>query len=410
MDQIAIQMSHITKRYRLGQIGHGTLQADIQSWWARVRGKEDPNRPIQTEQLVGDSFLALHDVDLTVYQGETLGIIGGNGAGKSTLLKLLSRVTAPTEGTIDIYGRICSLLEVGTGFHSQMTGRENIYMNGAILGMTRREIDERMEEIIAFSEVGDFIDTPVKRYSSGMRVKLAFAVAAHLTCQIMIMDEVLAVGDAAFQRKCLEKLRDSDRTVLFVSHNMNSVRELCSRCIVLEKGRVLFSGDTDEAIRLYLSRSVSENAVRMDLTDKPHLGGERTRMEMLVLEGKTEPVYRTGETLSLRLWISSEEAREARLRLTLRSDFDQAIGTAWSGPVTLRSGTEEAVFRFPLDQIKKGSFYGSIGLYAPEGDGGARLDHISRAIKFEVRGGSWPTGAYGYVDLGEISGEVLSGG
>ncbi|MCR4804380.1 MAG: ABC transporter ATP-binding protein, partial [Clostridia bacterium] len=188
--------------------------------------------------------------------GETLGIIGRNGSGKSTLLKLISRVTAPTTGTIDIWGRVSSLLEVGTGFNLQMTGRENVYLNGAILGMSKAEIMENMDSIIEFSEIADFIDTPVKRYSSGMKVKLGFAVAAHLTCEIMIMDEVLAVGDSAFKKKSLQKLREAaserDRTVLYVSHDMDTVRNLCRRCLVLNKGRIVYDGETDGAIRTYL--------------------------------------------------------------------------------------------------------------------------------------------------------------
>ncbi len=256
---IAIKLSGVKKQYKLGQIGGGTLQADLQSWWAKVRGKEDPNTMIGEERLYGQTFMALNGIDLTVYKGEALGIIGGNGAGKSTMLKLLSRVTAPTSGEIDIYGRIASMLEVGTGFNAQMTGRENVYMNGAILGMTKAEIDAKMEDIIEFSEVRDFIDTPVKRYSSGMYVKLAFSVAAHLDSEIMIMDEVLAVGDMAFQKKCLDKMRDAakkdGRTVLYVSHNMNTIRQLCDRCIVLDKGRVIFEGGVEEAIEVYLGKN-----------------------------------------------------------------------------------------------------------------------------------------------------------
>ena len=207
--EVALRLQGIKKRYRLGQIGGGTLTADLQSWWARVRGREDPNTLIGTDQrLVGKTFMALNGIDLTVYRGAALGIIGSNGAGKSTMLKLLCRVTAPTEGEIDLYGRVASMLEVGTGFNGEMTGRENVYMNGAILGMTKAEIDAKMENIIEFSEVREFIDTPVKRYSSGMFVKLAFSVAAHLDSEIMIMDEVLAVGDVAFQRKCIDKMRD----------------------------------------------------------------------------------------------------------------------------------------------------------------------------------------------------------
>lgn len=249
-------MNGVSKRYRLGQIGYGSLQADWQSWWARRLGRDDPNRKLTARADSGE-FYALRDVSLSVFRGETLGIIGRNGSGKSTLLKLISRVTAPTTGTIDIWGRVSSLLEVGTGFSPQMTGRENVFLNGAILGMSKAEILQNMDSIIEFSEIGEFIDTPVKRYSSGMKVKLGFAVAAHLTCEIMIMDEVLAVGDAAFKRKSLEKLKEaaleSDRTVLYVSHDMETVRTLCSRCIVLDKGRLVYEGETDGAIAAYLA-------------------------------------------------------------------------------------------------------------------------------------------------------------
>ena len=264
--EIAIRLSGVKKMYKLGQIGGGTLQGDLQSWWAKVRGREDPNSKIGADQRSnGETFMALNGIDLTVYKGEALGIIGGNGAGKSTMLKLLSRVTAPTEGEIDIYGRIASMLEVGTGFNGEMTGRENVYLNGAILGMTKAEIDSKMENIIDFSEVREFIDTPVKRYSSGMYVKLAFSVAAHLDSEIMIMDEVLAVGDMSFQKKCLDRMRDAarreGRTVLYVSHNMNTIRQLCDRCIVLNKGKIVFSGEVEEAIEVYMGQSAESPAV-----------------------------------------------------------------------------------------------------------------------------------------------------
>lgn len=209
--------------------------------------------------------MALNGIDFEVYKGERLGIIGGNGAGKSTTLKLLSRVTAPTEGNIYINGRISSMLEVGTGFHPELTGRENIYLNGAILGMSKAEVDSKIEEIIDFSECRQFIDTPVKRYSSGMYVKLAFAVAAHLDSEILVMDEVLAVGDMKFQQKCLGKMSDvaknDGRTVLYVSHNMNTIRQLCNRCIVLDHGRVVFNGDVEEAIAIYLGMKKQEETI-----------------------------------------------------------------------------------------------------------------------------------------------------
>lgn len=258
--KLALRLDNVKKRYRLGVIGGGTLQGDIQSWWARIRGKEDPNTKIGTNiDTKKGSFMALDGISFDVKKGERLGIIGGNGAGKSTTLKILSRVTAPTEGAVYINGRISSMLEVGTGFHPELTGRENIYLNGAILGMSREEVDRKLDNIIDFSECRQFIDTPVKRYSSGMYVKLAFAVAAHLDSEILIMDEVLAVGDMKFQQKCLKKMQDvaenDGRTVLYVSHNMNTIRQLCDRCVVLEKGKLIFDGDVEKAIEIYMHQN-----------------------------------------------------------------------------------------------------------------------------------------------------------
>ena len=257
MNDLMISVEHVSKEYRLGQIGGTTLRDELQRFHARVHGKEDPTKRIGArEPKNGETFLALDDVSFEVRPGERVGIIGRNGAGKSTLLKLISRVTAPTSGMIGLNGRVASMLEVGTGFHSELTGRENIYMNGAILGMTRREIDAKIEDIIDFSECRQFIDTPVKRYSSGMYVKLAFAVAAHLDSEIMIMDEVLAVGDMAFQKKCLDKMSDvsqsQGRTILYVSHNMNTIRQLCDRCIVLDQGKQIYDGEEEEAISRYM--------------------------------------------------------------------------------------------------------------------------------------------------------------
>ena len=310
--EIAIQLSGVKKMYRLGQIGGGTLTADLQSWWARIRGKEDPNTIIGTDQrLAGQTFMALNGIDLTVYKGEALGIIGSNGAGKSTMLKLLSRVTAPSEGEIGINGRIASMLEVGTGFNPEMTGRENVYLNGAILGMTKAEIDAKMEDIIEFSEVRDFIDTPVKRYSSGMYVKLAFSVAAHLDSEIMIMDEVLAVGDMAFQKKCLDKMRDASRkegrTVLYVSHNMNTIRQLCDRCVVLDKGRVAFVGDVEAAIVFYLGIH-NTNASYIDLSNLPrekYFANGPATLKALYMENSVG-VYSMNTTMKCRLVIESK--------------------------------------------------------------------------------------------------------
>lgn len=339
--EIAIRLSGVKKKYKLGQIGGGTLTADLQSWWARVRGKEDPNSMIGTDQrLIGQTFMALNGIDLTVYKGEALGIIGGNGAGKSTMLKLLCRVTAPTEGEIDIYGRIASMLEVGTGFNGEMTGRENIYMNGAILGMTKAEIDAKMEDIIEFSEVRDFIDTPVKRYSSGMFVKLAFSVAAHLDSEIMIMDEVLAVGDMAFQKKCLDKMREAakkeGRTVLYVSHNMNTIRRLCDRCIVLDKGRVVFDGDVEDAIEIYMHKE----SIRNEWTEgklECYYEGSTARssyskggaeIEYLRICNKDDALFSTNEKIHFLLRIHSKQSFEnLKLRIEVLCGDDAPVGT-----------------------------------------------------------------------------------
>ncbi len=337
--EIAIRISGVKKKYKLGQIGGATLTEELQSWWARVRGKEDPNVPIGVDQrLFGKTFMALNGVDLTVYKGEALGIIGSNGAGKSTLLKLLSRVTAPTEGEIDLYGRITSMLEVGTGFNGEMTGRENVYLNGTILGMTKAEIDAKMEDIIEFSEVREFIDTPVKRYSSGMFVKLAFSVAAHLDSEIMIMDEVLAVGDMAFQKKCLDKMRSAatqeGRTVLYVSHNMNTIRTLCDRCVVLDKGRVIFEGDVEEAIAIY-SRNLhdqwAEGQVEFNLTEtksrSPWVPGTAKVTYLKLLE-KERAMYEAGETMKFLLRIeTTRDYENLRLRFEIRYGDETPVAT-----------------------------------------------------------------------------------
>ena len=330
--EVAIRISGVKKKYKLGQIGGGTLTADLQSWWARVRGKEDPNSMIGTDQrLIGQTFMALNGIDLTVYKGEALGIIGGNGAGKSTMLKLLCRVTAPTEGEIELYGRIASMLEVGTGFNGEMTGRENVYMNGAILGMTKAEIDAKMEDIIEFSEVRDFIDTPVKRYSSGMFVKLAFSVAAHLDSEIMIMDEVLAVGDMAFQKKCLDKMRTAatqqGRTVLYVSHNMNTIRQLCDRCIVLDKGKITFIGDVEKAIEIYMGRQMNDT-IYHNYEDSPCAHWINHRKVKLLEAGYVgkETVHFDGkEPMVLRLkWKNLQDVKDIGLRLEVWSLDDVA--------------------------------------------------------------------------------------
>lgn len=392
---IAIKMTGVKKRYRLGQIGGGTLQADLQSWWAKVRKKEDPNSKIGQEQrLVGQTFMALNGIDLTIYKGEAVGIIGTNGAGKSTLLKLLSRVTAPTEGEIDIYGRIASMLEVGTGFSPEMTGRENVYMNGAILGMTKAEIDAKMEEIIEFSEVRDFIDTPVKRYSSGMYVKLAFSVAAHLDSEIMIMDEVLAVGDMAFQKKCLTKMKEAatqeGRTVLYVSHNMNTIRQLCERCIVLDKGKVVFVGDVEEAIALYLNNVGVEASIFNDFAnrERPKITNGKAFMKSLEFADKQNCIFVRGEPIKLKLvWDSKDYIEDVRFRMIVRYSNDSAVGLVQSDVIGDFSicQNNKTEFLFDTKVLADGKYFLSIALYQSDESGNSVvLDHITRACCFEI--------------------------
>jgi len=260
----AIRVENLSKAYQLGTIGTGTLSRDLERWIAKVRGKEDPFLTIgeandRTVKATSDVVLSLNNISFDIQQGDAVGIIGRNGAGKSTLLKLLSRVTSPTSGTIKVKGRIASLLEVGTGFHPELTGRENIFLNGAILGMRKKEIKRKFDEIVDFAGVERYIDTPVKRYSSGMYVRLAFAVAAHLESEILIVDEVLAVGDAEFQKKCLGKMgevsKGEGRTVLFVSHNMNSIATLCNKGILLNKGHVEIEGSALTCVTAYLAEN-----------------------------------------------------------------------------------------------------------------------------------------------------------
>ena len=277
---IILKAENISKQYRLGVVGTGTLSHDVNRWWYKVRGKDDPYLKVgeandRTTKGTSEYVWALQDINFEVERGEVLGIIGKNGAGKSTLLKILSKVTAPTTGSIKTRGRIASLLEVGTGFHPELTGRENVYLNGAILGMTKKEITAKLDEIIAFSGCERYIDTPTKRYSSGMTVRLAFAVAAFLEPEILVVDEVLAVGDAEFQKKAIGKMQDiskgDGRTVLFVSHNMSTINSLCKNSIMLENGRIFKTGPTSEIIPYYLSSSQSEAMIPMVIYENDNL-------------------------------------------------------------------------------------------------------------------------------------------
>lgn len=345
MSDIILKAENISKQYRLGTVGTGTISHDLNRWWHKVRGKEDPFLKIgetndRSTKGESDYVWALQDINFEVKRGEVLGIIGKNGAGKSTLLKILSRVTSPTTGEIKTKGRIASLLEVGTGFHPELTGRENIYLNGAILGMTKAEIKAKEDEIIDFSGCERYIDTPVKRYSSGMTVRLAFAVAAHLEPDILVVDEVLAVGDAEFQKKAIGKMQDisnqEGRTVLFVSHNMAAVKSLCTRAVVLEHGKTVFEGKTDEAVDFYLSENKIE--IQSDLSSvKDRSGDGKVQFIAFYLEndnGKQVDYVLNGEaaTLCFKLKIKNLMGMKSTIDLgfSMHSSDEQTIAVLYS--------------------------------------------------------------------------------
>ena len=390
-----IQIENVTKQYRLGTIGGGTLKGDLQSLWARLRHREDPNRKIGQEGGKNQAFLALDQVNLEIKRGERLGIIGHNGAGKSTLLKLLCRVTLPTEGEIRFNGRIASMLEVGTGFHPELTGRENIYLNGAILGMTKAEVARKMEDIIDFSECRQFIDTPVKRYSSGMYVKLAFSVAAHLDSEIMIMDEVLAVGDMQFSKKCLDKMselaRTEGRTILYVSHNMNTIRQLCDRCIVLERGHIVFDGNVEEAISVYMGGVQDNLAVEYVYDDKHRIregASEAVKIQSLSVLGKTENRFQPNEKAGLRLVCRGMEAVEdLRFRFEIQYSDGTLAGTMLTDQgVTLKKDQDNAFeMDFDVSHLAPGRYRADLVAFVHDRFGEELyLDGVYPAMVFEI--------------------------
>ncbi len=416
MSEIAIKIENLRKKYRLGAIGGQSLNAELQSWWARKRGKEDPNLMIgQDYSNFGDSFYALDGINLEVKKGEALGIIGGNGAGKSTLLKILSRVTAPTEGDIWIDGRIASMLEVGTGFHPEMTGRENIYMNGAILGMTKKEVDEKIESIIDFSECRQFIDTPVKRYSSGMYVKLAFAVASHLDAEIMIMDEVLAVGDMKFQKKCLGKMDDEakgGKTVLYVSHNMATIRNLCTRCIVLDKGKVIFDGDVEKAIDLYLGENdlLEESYYLLDDCYRENYDyGKKFRFHDFDFIDKDIPIYFENDKIRFKVsFVSTDELENVRLFLHLyNQDVHSVVSLVMSEVFKVHTGNQCISLEFDVSVLANGNYAFEIGAMQSLLDGNhITLDRPRCGMKFRIDKSSktvlWNSKIYGSIIMPEI--------
>ena len=364
----------------------------MQSWWAKVRHKEDPNSKIGSKTFEkNETFMALDGIDLTVYKGERLGIIGHNGAGKSTLLKLLSRVTGPTEGEIKLDGRISSMLEVGTGFNPELTGRENAYLNGAILGMTKAEIDSKIEKIIDFSEVRQFIDTPVKRYSSGMYVKLAFAVASHLDSEILIMDEVLAVGDMAFQQKCLNKMnqvsQDEGRTILYVSHNMNTIRQLCDRVVVLDHGQVIFDGDVEEGINIYMGEKINAS-IHNDFTVReydPYITGD---IMIVFLDLLCDNKIQFGEKLKFKLsYQYKKQVDKLTFRFTILQLDRTAVATTTSEILMFddKENQKQTEFELDISMIAPGDYQMQIVAFEPDNLGNQiRHDYIPQAVLFTI--------------------------
>ena len=367
MKDIILKAENISKQYRLGQVGTGTLSHDFNRWWHQLRGKENPYLKIgdtndRSTKGESDYVWALQDINFEVERGEVLGIIGKNGAGKSTLLKILSKVTAPTTGSIKCRGRIASLLEVGTGFNGEMTGRENIFLNGAILGMTKKEITSKLDEIIEFSGCQRYIDTPVKRYSSGMYVRLAFAVAAFLEPEILIIDEVLAVGDAEFQKKAIGKMQDisktGGRTVLFVSHDLSAISTLATRTIVLHNGKIVANTETSKAIAIYSSMNTSERVFeQQELLNCPSV----TRVELVTSEGGT--LQSSGESLKILFKINMPSANYENLSFSFQIfdylnkavlysyifDVDQSI--------CRKKGINNIVFQYNKLRLYKGNYY-----------------------------------------------------
>ena len=359
MSDTIISVENLSKQYRLGMVGSGTLREDLIGWWYKVRGKEDPYLKLgdtNTRHTKGSSdyVWALKDVNFDVKQGEVLGIIGKNGAGKSTLLKLLSRVTAPTTGTIKAKGRIASLLEVGTGFHPELTGKENVYLNGAIMGMRRAEITRKMDEIVDFAGVERYIDTPVKRYSSGMYVRLAFAVAAHLEPEILIVDEVLAVGDAEFQKKAIGKMEDvssgQGRTVLFVSHNMKAVSAMCSRTLLMQDGSITFNGNTDEAIDRYLGINAGGDNVLYHQGDGENPNNTSIQLNYAKINAPKSGVIKTTDQIPIEVSLSFTGPMEAfHLNMHVWTTGEVRLFETSTEAIAIKKG-DKKTFRFYIPE------------------------------------------------------------
>lgn len=400
MSKNIIEIEHLSKQYRLGQIGTGTLSHDLNRFFHRIRGKEDPYLKLGEKNIrseAGGNYVwALNDISFELQHGDVLGIVGKNGAGKSTLLKILSRITTPSSGVIRLKGRLSSLLEVGTGFHMELTGRENIFLNGAILGMRKREIAAKLDEIVEFSGCAKYLDTPVKRYSTGMIVRLGFAVAAYLESEILIVDEVLAVGDQEFQRKCIGKMQDissSGRTVLFVSHNLNSVKSLCTKGLLIENGTSSYFGDIDNTIAKYLDSGIKSNEVSIDLTNFPGRVGNGAmrfqKVEMFV-NGQPSNKMCTGDSLKLRITMHAPQEVRYKVAIHLyRSDETRLSNiTSMDSGVMLHPFKGTRVVEVTFDHIMFYTDVYKISLWLGDMSTHEHIDYLKHCCEFEIVEGS----------------------
>jgi len=392
MNNLAIRVENVYKEYRLGTIGGATLKGELQSWLAKLHRREDPNTKIgATLHSKNERFLALRDLSFDVQKGETLGIIGHNGAGKSTILKLICRVTAPTRGTIYMNGRITSMLEVGTGFHPELTGRENVYLNGAILGMRKADISRKFDDIVAFSEVEQFIDTPIKRYSSGMKVKLAFAVASHLDSEIMIMDEVLAVGDVNFQNKCIDRMKtvaeEEGKTILYVSHNMSTVKSLCQRCVVLSHGTKAFDGPTDEAIGVYMQNKDLDATTFFDTSKmKRHPKcNQRHLLQSIELLQADRNQFFYGDVFAFRArWFSQNNSECLKMKMVVNTMDATPVGVIFCGDLKQKTGENQSDFLFDTKFLVPGRYTIDVILYDEDKSGNVMFYDRCTALRFHL--------------------------
>ena len=387
MNEYALKLENVSKKYFIGTIGWGTLKKDFQSFIAKKRGLEDPNAPIGYTKE--DEYCALKNVSFEVKKGEVIGIIGSNGAGKSTLLKLISGITMPTSGKIYLNGKVTSILEVGAGFNGELSGRENIYINGSILGMKKEQIDKVVDDIIEFAELEQFIDTPVKRYSSGMYIRLGFSVAVHLLSDIVIIDEALAVGDANFQSIALNKLKaiakKENRTILYVSHNMATIKELCNKCIVLDKGEVKYFGHVDKAIELYRGKSDNNQLEKVfkDIDRNLWITPKKTILKKISFINKDNNIFLQDEPVGIHLeWENKTKNKEIGIRAIIINYNQESVGSSvYYGKVS----NNKIDLYYNFNNLISGSYYIAIALFQYDKDNNEQINDLALGLNINIK-------------------------